>query len=187
MKKIIYLLLLLLSLLLIGCSNNNNTTEQSVTAEKQSNLINSTTIPTYYNDYILNPQVSDDRAIQEIGQFSRDQRGEITLKSIKKDSQTFQIDSMELTIREVKILHFKPDYSLIDFFNSYTHDEEFDFVKLFVEIKNTSDQPLKFAPVAILNTSSGEEKTWSDDIYLEELNGEFAANETKKRQSRLYY
>ncbi|RID89287.1 hypothetical protein D1953_01600 [Peribacillus asahii] len=178
MKKAIFLFISL-SLLLIGCSNNN--TEQSVAAENQSDTTNSSnTIPSYYNDYILNPQVSDDRFIQDVGESFRDKRGELTLQAIKNDSQTYKIDSIELTIREAKILHFKPDYGLIDFFHSYTHDEEFDFVKMFAEIKNTSDTPLKFAPAAIVSTSSGEKKTWEDDIYLEELNGEIGANETKK-------
>ncbi len=177
MKKTIFLLLSL-SLLLIGCSNND--TEQSVSAEKQTNSTNSNTIPSYYKDYVRNPQVSDDKSILEVGQSSRDQRGEITLKAIQNESQTYKLDAIEFTIREAKILHFKPDYSLVDFYHPYTHEEEFDFVKLFVEIKNTSNKPLKFAPVALLNTSSGETKTWEDDIYLEELNGEMEANGIKK-------
>ena len=178
MKKSLYLCLLS-SLLLIGCSNYN--TEQSVTEDIKFNSTNSTNkIPGYYQDYILSPQVIDDRSIQEIGQTFRDNKGEAKLKAINNDSQTYMIGSIELTIREAKILQFKPDYSLIDFFHSYTQSEEFDFVKLFVEIKNTSDKPLKFAPAAIINTNSGEKKTWEDDIYLEELNGEIKEYATKK-------
>ncbi|WP_102272892.1 hypothetical protein [Cytobacillus massiliigabonensis] len=172
MKQVIYLCLLLITL--TGCSFNN---EKSAAAKTGSNH----TIPSYYDDYILNPQVSDDRLLQEIGQFSRDNRGELTVKAAELDSHTYKIgSSIELTVREAKILHFKPDYSLIDFYHSYTHDQEFDFIKLFIEIKNTSNEPLKFAPIAILNTSSGEKKIYEDDIYLEELNGEIAANGTKK-------
>lgn len=178
MKKSLYLCLLS-SLLLIGCSDYN--TEQSVTEDIKFNSTNSTNkIPGYYQDYILSPQVIDDRSIQEIGQTFRDNKGEAKLKAINNDSQTYMIGSIELTIREAKILQFKPDYSLIDFFHSYTQAETFDFVKLFVEIKNTSDKPLKFAPAAIINTNSGEKKTWEDDIYLEELNGEIKDNATKK-------
>lgn len=172
MKQVIYLCLLLITL--TGCSFND---EKSVAAKTSAN----NTIPSYYDDYILNPQVSDDRLLQEVGQFSRDNRGELTVKATEHDSHTYKIgDSIELTIREAKILHFKPDYSLIDFYHSYTHDQEFDFVKLFVEIKNTSNQPLKFAPIATMNTNMDELKTWEDDIYLEELNREIAANGTKK-------
>lgn len=172
MKQVIYLCLLLITL--TGCSFND---EKSVAAKTSEN----NTIPSYYDDYILNPQVSDDRLLQEVGQFSRDHRGELTVKATEHDSHTYKIgDSIELTIREAKILHFKPDYSLIDFYHSYTHDQEFDFVKLFVEIKNTSNQPLKFAPIATMNTNTDELKTWEDDIYLEELNGEIPVNGTKK-------
>ncbi len=170
MKQVIYLCLLLITL--TGCSFND---EKSVAAKTSSN----NTIPSYYDDYILNPQVSDDRLLQEVGQFSRDNRGELTVKAAEHDSHTYKVGSIDLTIREAKILHFKPDYSLIDFYHSYTHDQEFDFIKFFVEIKNTSNQPLKFAPIAILNTSSGEKVTFEDDIYLEDLNGEIAPNGMK--------
>ncbi|WP_419392979.1 hypothetical protein [Cytobacillus praedii] len=171
MKQVIYLALLLIAL--TGCSIND---EKSVAAKTSAN----NTIPSYYSDYILNPQVSDDRLLQEVGQFSRDNRGELKVKAAEHDSRTFKIGSIELAIKEAKILHFKPDYSLIDFYHSYTHDQEFDFVKFFVEIKNTSNQPLKFAPIAIVNTSAGEKVTFEDDIYLEVLNGEIAPNGIKK-------
>ncbi|WP_057766907.1 DUF4352 domain-containing protein [Cytobacillus praedii] len=171
MKQIIYLSLLLMTL--TGCSIND---EKSVAAKTSAN----NTIPSYYSDYVLNPQVSDDRLLQEVGQFSRDNRGELKVKAAEHDSRTFKIGSIELAIKEAKILHFKPDYSLIDFYHSYTHDQEFDFVKFFVEIKNTSNQPLKFAPIAIVNTSPGEKVTFEDDIYLEDLNGEIAPNGMKK-------
>ena len=171
MKQVIYLCLLVITL--TGCSFNDEKSAAAKTNEGN-------TIPSYYDGYILNPQVSDDRLLQEIGQFSRDHRGELTVKGLENNSHTYKIDSIELTIKETKLLHYKPDYSLIDFYHSYTHEPEFDFVKVFVEIKNTSNQPLKFAPIAILHTNSGEKKTFEDDIYLEELNGEIAGNSTKK-------
>ena len=52
-------------------------------------------------------------------------------------------------------------------------------MKMFVEITNTSDEPIHFAPVALLETAEEELKLWEDDIYLEELNGELAPGETK--------
>ena len=166
-----------MSLLLIGFLT---TTEQSVSAEKQTNSkIPTLSLATIKTTFEI-PKVSDDKSILEVGQSSRDQRGEITLKAIQNESQNYKLDAIEFTIREAKILHFKPYYSLINFYHTYRHEEEFDFVKLFVEIKNTSNKPLKFAPVALLNTSSGETKTWEDDIYLEELNGEMEANGIKK-------
>ena len=51
---------------------------------------------------------------------------------------------------------------------------------MFVEITNTSDETLHFAPVALLETDAEEIKLWEDDIYLEELNGELASGETKQ-------
>jgi hypothetical protein len=175
MKRAIYLAILL-SFLLIGCANNQ--AEKQITAESNANSSNE--IPSYYQNYLDNPQVTNDNSLQEVGKTIRDVKGEVTLNKINKESQTVKIGAIELTIREAKILHFKPDYSLIDFFHSYTHDQEFDFVKVFVEIKNTSNEPLKFAPISLVHTSADEQKTWEDDIYLEELNGEIAANETKK-------
>ncbi|WP_419959782.1 DUF4352 domain-containing protein [Psychrobacillus sp. BM2] len=175
MKRAIYLIVLI-PFLLIGCANNQD--EQQVTTEVNSISTNET--PSYYQGYLDNPQVTNDQSLQEVGTTIRDVKGEVTLNDINKESQTVKIGAIELTIREAKALHFKPDYGLIDFFHSYTHDQEFDFVKVFVEIKNTSNQNLKFAPISLVHTSAGEQKTWEDDIYLEELNGEIPANETKK-------
>jgi hypothetical protein len=47
-------------------------------------------------------------------------------------------------------------------------------------MKNTSNDTVKFAPVAVLKTSDGQQKIWEDDIYLEELGGEIEGNSTKK-------
>lgn len=164
----------LLSFLLMGCSYQTNKEHAGSKTHSDNG------IPSYYDQYILNPQVTDDRALQKVGERLRDRKGEATLKAVNLPHQTYQIGPIQLTIREAKILHYKPDYSLIDFYHSYTHEEEFDFVKLFVEIQNTADQPLQFAPVAIMRTNSGEQKIWEDDIYLEELNGKIEANGTKK-------
>ena len=162
MKKAIFLCLIL-SIILIGCSNNSNTTNKSVTTERNQDIKSNSTnsnngIPSYYQDYIVSPQVIDDRTILEIGQSFKDHKGEGILKAINNETNTFLIGQIELTIREVKILQFKPDYSLIDFYHSYTQAQEFDFIKLFVEIKNTSNKPLKFAPAAIINTHLGEKR-----------------------------
>lgn len=175
MKRAIYLIALI-PFLLIGCATNQD--EQQVTTEVNSD--STTETPSYYQSYLDNPQVTSDQSLQEVGTAIRDVKGEVTLNDINKESQIVKIGAIELTIREAKVLHFKPDYSLIDFFHSYTHDPEFDFVKVFVEIKNTSNEILKFAPISLVHTSAGEQKTWEDDIYLEELNGEIEANKTKK-------
>ncbi|TWT27113.1 DUF4352 domain-containing protein [Planomicrobium sp. CPCC 101110] len=187
MKKAIYFYLAAI-LLLAGCSGQaepaasaaENQAEQTAadTAEV-AETTETAAAPAYYDGYVKNPQVVDDRLLQEVGQSMRDSKGEINLTNANTEAQTASVGEISLTIREAKIFHFQPDYSLIDFYHSYTHDAEFDMVKFFVEIENTSDAPLHFAPVALVETSAEETKTWEDDIYLEELGGEIAPGETK--------
>lgn len=172
MKRILFMGIMSI-LILAGCSE-----EAKPAAEAASN--NETAIPAYFGDYVVNPQVTDDRSLQEAGQSFSDLRGEIELKAIETELPVHEIGDIELTVHEAKLLHFKPDYSMIDFYHSYTHETEFDIVKYFVEITNTSDEVLKFAPVAITETESGETVTWEEDIYLEELNGEIQPGETRK-------
>lgn len=176
MKKIGYLWLASI-ILLTGCSEQ---TQPDVAEAAEQETETPAIAPAYYENYVQNPQAVDDRLLQEKGQTVRDGKGEGELKKVNMETQTFSIGEIELTIREAKVLHMKPDYSLIDFYHSYTHDAEFDTVKVFVEIENTSDKPIHFAPVALLETDTKELKTWEDDIYLEELNGEIGAGETKK-------
>lgn len=173
MKKIVYIMALS-ALVLGGCAEQADSTVVASAASGQ------TDIPEYYTDYVLSPQVTDDRLLQETGEHQRDAKGEATVKAVNMDKETYKVGPVELTVAESKILQLKPDYSLIDFFHSYTHDQEFEVVKMFVEITNTSDEPLHFAPVALLETAGEELKIWEDDIYLEELNGELAAGETKR-------
>lgn len=178
MKKASYLCLAL-AFLLAGCTQQEAAPkEQEALGEVEQTAASD--IPSYYDGYILNPQITDDRALQEPGQRFQDKKGELELKSINKEGETFSIGGIELTIHDAKILEYQPDYSLTDFYHPYTHEEQFPVAKFFVEIKNTTDQPLKFAPAAIIKASADEEKTWEDDIYLEELNGEIAAGESKK-------
>lgn len=172
MKKAICLLALS-AILLGGCTEKADSTVVASAAGQNA-------IPEYYADYVLSPQVTDDRMLQEAGQNQRDAKGEATAKAVNMDKETYEVGPVELTVAESKILQLKPDYSLIDFFHSYTHDQEFEVVKMFVEITNTSDEPIHFAPVAVLETGKGETKLWEDDIYLERLNGELAAGETKQ-------
>ncbi|KOF10017.1 hypothetical protein AC739_12200 [Planococcus glaciei] len=172
MKKRLLYFFLLTILLMGGCSEQEE--PSTVLAAEEANEV-----PAYYKGYVANPQVTADALLQEEGQTIRDDKGELVVNEVTMDSQVHKIGPVEITIREAKNLHYKPAYSLVDFYHSYTHDTEFDLVKFFVEIKNTSGEPLHFAPVALLETSSGEKKLWEDDVYLEELNGEMAAGETK--------
>jgi hypothetical protein len=175
--------LLLLILLLVGCSANaatvndeKNTVDNTKAEQIETNETeNKNTI----GQYQQNPQVPDDQSLLNVGQTYSDAKGEATLKAINDVKQTYKVGPIELTVKEMKMIHLRPDYSMIDYFHVLTHDEEFDFVKVFVEIKNTSSEKVNFAPIALLKTSSGETFDWEKDIYLEELNGEIAGNSTK--------
>lgn len=171
MKKFT-VLISLLSLLLFGCSSNTN---NSAAPEKEKQ-----TESDYLNDYSPNPQVTDDRSLLEVGQSVSDEKGEATLKAIKHVNQTYEVGPIKLNVKDMKVIHLKPDYSLVDYFHVLTHEEEFDFVKVFVEIENTSAEKVNFAPIAIIETNTGEKFDWEKDIYLEELNGEIEGNKTKK-------
>lgn len=172
MRNCIGLFTLLSLLFLFGCSNDVSNSE-ALLKEKQS-------ASEYLSDYASNPQVTDDRNLLEIGQSVSDEKGEATLKAINPVNETYEIGSIRLSVKDMKLIHLRPDYSLIDYFHMLTHDEEFDFVKVFVEIENTSDEKVNFAPIAMIETSLGKKLDWEKDIYLEELNGEIEGNTTKK-------
>ncbi len=84
--------------------------------------------------------VTDDRSLLKVGQTFSDDKGKAVLKDIKPVNKTYKIGDVELTVKEMKLIHLRPDYSMIDYFHELTHDEEFDFVKVFVDIKNTSSK-----------------------------------------------
>ncbi|MGN7176097.1 hypothetical protein BK139_11895 [Paenibacillus sp. FSL R5-0490] len=170
MKKLITMITLL-SIVLFGCSNSP---EQPAEVKAEVPAENETV-----KNYAPNPQVPDDRQLWKEGKTHIDEKGEITLKKAKTVDGNYKIGPIEMKITDAKVMHLKPDYSLVDYFHTLTHDEEFDFVKVFVQIKNTSDQKVNFAPAAILETSEGEQITWEKDIYLDGLNEEMEPNETK--------
>ncbi|GLB59773.1 DUF4352 domain-containing protein [Cytobacillus sp. NCCP-133] len=170
MEKLIAMIALL-SIVLFGCSSvPEQSSGVSAKAMEENEAV---------KHYAPNPQVPDDRQLQKAGQSLTDEKGEITLKKVANVNGTYKIGPIEMRIAEAKVMHLKPDYSLVDYFHTLTHDEEFDLVKVFVEIKNTSDQKVNFAPAAILETSKGEQITWEKDIYLDGLNEEIGPNETK--------
>lgn len=185
--------ILFLIMLLVGCSsnaspeNNGNNTENEPQAEDNVNekkgetkqQKNKEQAENKTVEYQPNPQVPDDRSLQKVGQTYRDEKGEATLKAIKNINQTYEVGPIELTVKEAKFIHLRPDYSMIDYFHVLTHKEEFDFVKVFVEIKNTSSEKVNFAPIEQLKTNTGETFNWEKDIYLEELHGDIVGNSTK--------
>ena len=184
---------LFIIMLLVGCSSNPDPKSNEKSIENETQIENSlvkkddeieqqtkqkqTTDIT--DEYQPNSQVTDDHSLLKVGQSYTDDKGEATLKAIKKINKTYEVGSIELTVREAKLIHLRPDYSMIDYFHMLTHDEEFDFVKVFVEIKNKSSEKVSFAPIALLKTNTGETFDWQKDIYLEELNGEIEGNATK--------
>lgn len=152
---------------------------QDETAQDTATAASLPEAPAYTEQYVLSPQVSDDRRLQEPGQKARDAKGGLELLAANMEAQAVQIGDIELTIHETKLLQYTPDYSLIDFYHSYTHDQEFELAKFFVEIHNTSSEEMNFAPVALVETESGEVKTWEDDVYLESLNEGLKPGEVK--------
>ncbi|PKG22314.1 hypothetical protein [Niallia nealsonii] len=179
MKKMIALCFICL-LLLSGCSSykEDNYLFPEVSSTKSKSA--KTTIPTYYKDYPANPQVIDDRTLVQAGQTIRSNKGEATLTKITNINNLYRTEAIELNIQEAKLINYKPAYSLTDFYHSYTHDEQFTFIKCFVEVKNTSGETRYFAPVAYLTTDTGERITWDQDIYLENLNNPLKPDETRK-------
>ncbi|MCM3574021.1 DUF4352 domain-containing protein [Mesobacillus subterraneus] len=168
---------------LVGCSleGNSNSPEQIEKEESVQKEQNEDTPPPRksMNDYVPNPQVTDDRTLLSVGETVRDEKGYAKLISYKKMDQRIETGPIEMVVKEAKIIEYHPDYSLIDFFHSYTDEERFTFMKIFVEIENKSEEVLNFAPVAIIESDTGEKKTWEDDIYLEELNGVIRPGEKK--------
>ncbi|MGM7721854.1 hypothetical protein [Metabacillus sp. Hm71] len=170
MKRTI-VLIALLSVMLVACSNSNNS--GALEREKQIDT-------GYLDDYSSNPQVTDDRNLLEVGKSVSDEKGKATLKAINFVDKAYEIGPIQLRVKDAKVIHLRPDYSLIDYFHVLTHEEEFDFTKVFVEIENTSDEKVSFAPIALIKTSTGETFDWEKDIYLEDLNGEIAGKSAKK-------
>ncbi|QOV12304.1 DUF4352 domain-containing protein [Viridibacillus arvi] len=163
---------LLLSSLLFGCSDKDfSTSSPALAQEIESN---------YLDGYGANPQVPDDRTLLTVGQSIKDAKGEATLQKINLEEQTINVGDIKLTVKDTKLIHLFPDYSLTDYFHALTHDEEFEFVKLFVEIKNNSNDKVNFAPIAMIETNTGQKITWDQDIYLENLNEEIEGSASKK-------
>ncbi len=164
---------LLALFLLAGCSSaQEEAAKQPVEKQKPAATQPEKTNETPNEDvYVPSAQVTDDIALTTVGKTINDAKGELTLKAYQNVNKTVTVGPIELLVKDVKVMHFVPDYSMIDFFHAYTHDEEFDFVKIGVEIKNNSTEEVQFNPVAFVQTSNEEHKTWEDDIYLEELTG----------------
>jgi Domain of unknown function (DUF4352) len=174
------LIIVLISIFLSGCSANAETNKEVKNETKETKTTQSEPKPHVLYDYYESPQVTSDAGLEKPGQTYSDRKGEITLKEFKKIDQHYKLGTVDYYIKEIKVLHYRPDYSMIDFFHAQTHDEEFDFIKVSVEIKNEDNQSVKFAPVALLETNTGYQSDWEKDIYLEELHGNLNGNGHKR-------
>lgn len=131
--------------------------------------------------YVPNPEVSDDTKLLKVGQKIKDEKGEVTLDGIASLNKSFTIGPVEMKIKNVKLIKNLPTYSLMDYFHYYTESyENFQFVKIEVELVNASDEKVNFGPVAHLKTSNNEERVFKDDFYIEYLGGEIKPNGSKQ-------
>ena len=183
MKHLITISLLTSALFLSGCAANNANHQASSQTE------NSTTATTPSEEHpdrkeqtkvIDSPQAPDDSSLTKVGQSYQDADGSITLKAKSDYHEKLMVGDMALTVSDVKVMSYSPSPDLIDFFHGYSNDETtFNYVKIRVNVKNTSDQTVNFAPVSALKTSDGEKKGFDDDFYLENLYGDYEAGEER--------
>lgn len=179
MKRISIVLIILLLSVVTACNNEDKLSEEKVSATATATA--TAKEPTKgTTEYVTNPQVPDDRELDEVGEVLSDRKGEITLLSQLTPNETVNVGPIQMVVKEVKTIHLRPDYGMIDYFHMLTHDEEFDFVKVFFEVTNTSNEEVNFGPVALVETSEGEKVTWEKDIYLDGLHGVYAPGEKKQ-------
>ncbi|WP_273852031.1 DUF4352 domain-containing protein [Guptibacillus spartinae] len=183
MKHVITITLLSASLFLAGCAANNanqqasSQTENATTATKTSDAKAEHKQQT---EVIDSPQAPDDSSLTKVGKSYQDADGSITLKAKSDYDEKTEIGDMALTVSDVKVMSYSPSPDLIDFFHGYSNDETtFNYVKIRVNVKNTSDQTVNFAPVSALKTSDGEKKGFDDDFYLENLYGDYEPGEER--------
>jgi hypothetical protein len=136
-------------------------------------------VPAYYGDYRPNPHVPDDRQLRKPGQVMSDSRGELEVLKATGEQKQLSAGPAELTVRDAKILRYEPDSSLAAHYRKFTHEPEFTLVKLFVEVRNTGEEPVRFDPVAEIVADTGETLLWEEEIYQEGLGGEIVPGELK--------
>ncbi|WP_409291680.1 DUF4352 domain-containing protein [Peribacillus sp. SCS-37] len=183
MKKLI--MLLISSSLLAGCSTNQEKTPNVSAKEKQEQTEKKepeeSRAKSLNDIYVPNPQVPDDTSLLSKGQTISDEKGEMELKGIASVNKVYKIGTIEMKIKNVKILRNRPVYSLMDYFHPYTENyEDFTYIKTEVEMVNKGQEIVHFGPVAALKTSSGEKKTFEDDFYIEYLNGSIEPGGSKR-------
>lgn len=135
---------------------------------------------TYVKDYVKNPQITSDAKLSEPNDQEASSKGVIRLLQANFEQQKFKIGPMKLTIYDTKLLQVEPDVSMLDYFHLLTAAEEFTLVKAFLMIENTSDEHVQFNPASLAISSTGEQWTWEQEAYLDELNGSYEPGQVKK-------
>ncbi|MCA0173907.1 DUF4352 domain-containing protein [Bacillus sp. RAR_GA_16] len=182
MKYLITISLLSASLFLGGCAANNANQQASSQTENATDTKKSEAQAEHkqQTEVIDSPQAPDDSSLTKVGQSYQDADGSITLKAKSDTNEKTPIGDIALTVSDVKVMSYSPSPDLIDFFHGYSNDETtFNYVKIRVNVKNTSDQAVNFAPVSALKTSDGEKKGFDDDFYLENLYGDYEPGEER--------
>lgn len=165
--------------MLTGCGKDKPAEEAE--AKDGTGMEEQVQTASYLEGYIENPQLPDDSELLETDQAVEDSKGKSTLIKMKQVDESYQIGDMEMTLRDAKWIHLRPSYRMIDYFHGLTGNEsEFNYVKVFVEITNTSAETLQFSPVALAETNDGERISWEDELYLEGLNEPIEPGESRK-------
>ncbi|SEA02003.1 hypothetical protein SAMN05421743_102230 [Thalassobacillus cyri] len=172
-----HLIMLVFSLILLaGCSTYGNNTESHAETKDSTAPFEIPEKKKYSN----NPQASDDRELKQAGDHIEDENGQLALETIKEGHTVEEIGPVQLVIEDIKVLNYSPSPDLIDYFHAFSDNEaNFNYIKFTVAVKNTSDQPINFAPVDLLETNAGEKKDFDDDFYLEKLYGKYESGEVK--------
>lgn len=157
----ILLPLFVTTLLLFGCSN------------KSVDL-------SYADDYTENPQMTSDVDLVKKEETQVSAKGNIQLLEASFEQQKTTVEPMKITISDTKILQVEPDVSMLDYFHVLTTNEEFNIIKAFISIENTSDQVVYFNPSAQAKTDTGEHWTWQEDVYLDGLEGAYEPGQKKQ-------
>ncbi|MEK4298072.1 DUF4352 domain-containing protein [Oceanobacillus sp. FSL W8-0428] len=170
---------LIIIFVLAGCAKDKPAEEAEAKNDTDKEEYTQTT--SYLDGYLENPQLPDDSELLVVDQVVEDSKGKSTLIKIKQVNETYQIGDIEMTLRDAKWIHLRPSYRMIDYFHGLTDNEsEFNYVKVFVEITNTTAETLQFSPAALVETNDGENTSWEDELYLEGLNEPIEPGESRK-------
>ncbi|MGJ7920289.1 hypothetical protein [Neobacillus sp. LXY-4] len=130
---------------------------------------------------IPNNHIPDDHSLTGPGQTVRGHQGELTLLARKPVYDAYHLGGVALIINEVKVMHFIPNVSERDFFNSYTTAKEFDFIKIDIEIVNENPKTVQFNPIETIQI--GNESISLKDLFGDAgMTGLIEGGETKTGQ-----